>query len=176
VTRHLTVSLIGSKCTFYRSISLWDINRKKPVFTYPIAHGVNEHESESEGIIGTPYWITTLATLPYSDVFASGSWDGFVRVWKISASNRNFAQVAQIPIAGVINDLQILTTPAKKTILSLGVGQEMNLGRWIRMKKAKNGARLLELPVKALDTELEEENREEDQAADGEDGFLVFSR
>ncbi|KAG2188406.1 hypothetical protein INT44_001159 [Umbelopsis vinacea] len=158
------------------SISLWDINRKKPVYTYPIAHGINEHESESEGIIGTPYWITTLATLPYSDVFASGSWDGFVRLWKISANNRNFAQVAQIPIAGVINDLQILTTPAKKTILSLGVGQELTLGRWIRMKKAKNGARLLELPVKTLDTELEEKDREEEDQADGEDGFLVFSR
>jgi ribosomal RNA-processing protein 9 len=164
-----------SKCAFNRSISLWDINRKKPVFTYSIAHGINEHESESEGIIGTPYWITALATLPYSDVFASGSWDGFVRLWKISSNNRSFAQVAQIPVAGVINDLQILTTPAKKTILSLGIGQELTLGRWIRLKKAQNGARLLELPVKILDTELEEEVREEQQD-DGDDGFLVFSR
>ncbi|GAB5587293.1 pre-rRNA processing protein [Umbelopsis nana] len=161
------------------SISLWDINRKKPVFTYPIAHGINEHESESEGIIGTPYWITALATLPYSDIFASGSWDGFIRLWKIASNNRNFTQVGQIPVVGVINDLQILTTPTKKTILSAGVGQEMSQGRWIRLKKAKNGGRLLELPVKetTLDTELEEEHRKaDDEQGNDEDGFLVFSR
>ncbi|KAG2186266.1 hypothetical protein INT43_002704 [Umbelopsis isabellina] len=160
------------------SISLWDVNRKKPVFTYPIAHGINEHESESEGVIGTPCWITSLTTLPYSDLFASGSWDGYVRLWKIAENNRSFKQVGQIPIAGVVNDLQLLTTTAKKTLLGVGVGQELSLGRWIRMKKAKNGARLLELSVKdnTIDTELDDEKSQKDDLGDNEDGFLVFSR
>lgn len=83
-------------------------------------------------------------------------------------------------MAGVINDLQVLTTPAKKTIVSIGVGQEHALARWVRIKKAKNGARLLELPVKeqTLDTEFDEEAQKEEEKGQGndEDGFLVFSR
>jgi ribosomal RNA-processing protein 9 len=174
----LSCGLNRAFAKFYRSISLWDVNRKKPVFTYPIAHGINEHESESEGVIGTPYWITALTTLPYSDLFASGSWDGYVRLWKIAENNRSFKQVGQIPVAGVVNDLQLLTTTAKITMLGVGVGQELSLGRWIRMKNAKNGARLLELSVKdnTIDTELDDEKSQKEDLGDDEDGFLVFSR
>ncbi|KAL0946270.1 hypothetical protein HGRIS_012522 [Hohenbuehelia grisea] len=93
------------------SICLWTTQRKKPVFTQPLAHGLNEAQSETEGVIQTPRWITSLASLRYSDLFASGSWEGDVRIWKLDPKLKSFSLVGQIPVQGVINSLQFLTPP-----------------------------------------------------------------
>ncbi|KAI7906516.1 WD40-repeat-containing domain protein [Cokeromyces recurvatus] len=131
-------------------ISLWDINRKKPVFSQSIAHGLNIYASESEGDIKTPYWITALASLKYSDLFVSGSWDGYVRIWKLASDNKSFSQIGQIPVQGVINSIQIKTSfPSKRTLLVLGIGQELKLGRWLRLKNGvKNCTKVIELETK----------------------------
>jgi ribosomal RNA-processing protein 9 len=127
-------------------ISLWEINRKKPMFSVPSAHGLHTFASDSEGDINTPFWITAVASLRYSDLFVSGSWDGFVRVWKLSADNKSFSQIAQIPVHGVVNSIQIkITFPSKRTLLVVGVGQELKLGRWVRMKGGvKNCTKVIE--------------------------------
>ena len=57
---------------FSSSISLWMTAKKKPIFTQPLAHSLNELVSETEGVIRTPRWVTALACLRYSDLFASG--------------------------------------------------------------------------------------------------------
>lgn len=57
---------------FNRSLCLWSTAKKKPVFTLSLAHGVEEHPSETEGIVLEPRWISALACLRYSDVVASG--------------------------------------------------------------------------------------------------------
>ena len=54
------------------SISLWSTQKKKPIFTQPLAHGLDEMESSTEGTIRTPRWITSLGSLRYSNIFASG--------------------------------------------------------------------------------------------------------
>ena len=54
------------------------------MFTVDLAHGLNITKSESEGDINIPYWITAVACLRYSDVFVSGSWDGFCTCLEIS--------------------------------------------------------------------------------------------
>ena len=59
----------------HRSISLWSTGKKKPIFNYPLAHGVHIHESGTEGQVKVPRWVTSLACLRYSDLFASG---GFI--------------------------------------------------------------------------------------------------
>jgi ribosomal RNA-processing protein 9 len=129
-------------------LSLWEISRKKPVFSVHTAHGLNTVESESEGDINTPHWITAIATLRYSDLFVSGSWDGHVRVWKLAADNKNFKQVAKIAVPGVVNSIQIKTAfPSKRTLLVVGCGQELKSGRWIRMKGVKNCTKIIELEL-----------------------------
>lgn len=60
--------------TQFSSICLWSTQRKKPIFTQPLAHGFNEVHSETEGTIRTPHWITALASLRYSDMIASGKY------------------------------------------------------------------------------------------------------
>lgn len=56
----------------HSSICLWNAQKKKPVFTQALAHGFNQVHSETEGLIETPRWITAIASLRYSDLFASG--------------------------------------------------------------------------------------------------------
>jgi ribosomal RNA-processing protein 9 len=128
-------------------VSLWELNRKKPVYSVSTAHGLNTVASESEGDINTPFWITAVACLRYSDLFVSGSWDGYVRLWKLAEDNKSFSQVAQIPVNGVVNSIQIKTTfPSKRTLLVVGVGQELKLGRWVRLKGGvKNCTKVIEL-------------------------------
>nr|AOR51842.1 Rrp9 [Phaffia rhodozyma] len=91
------------------AIALWTITKKKPVFIQHLAHGVNEHVSESEGIIGQARWITSLACLPYGDTFASGSWDGSVRIWSLASNLKSFSLLFTIPAKGFVNSLQLIT-------------------------------------------------------------------
>ncbi|KAI8097265.1 WD40-repeat-containing domain protein [Halteromyces radiatus] len=130
-------------------ISLWDINRKKPVFTSNQSHGIQTYENlDDHQTIDTPFWITAIASLHYADLFVSGSWDGFIRFWKIAADNKSFTQVGQLAVKGVVNSLQIKTiSPGNRTVLVIGLGQELRLGRWLRLKKdVKNGSKIVELP------------------------------
>ena len=80
-------------------ISLWSMHKKKPVFTVPLAHGLDPPLSREEAsaeiapddkVSGEPQprWITALATVPYSDLILSGSWDGWVRVWRVSEDKK----------------------------------------------------------------------------------------
>ncbi|TAQ84375.1 hypothetical protein B7494_g7303 [Chlorociboria aeruginascens] len=81
------------------SLSLWQIQKKKPIFVLPFAHGfdpelkaeeASAERNPSEKIIPAkqPRWITALKTIPYSDVILSGSWDGFLRAWRLSENKR----------------------------------------------------------------------------------------
>jgi hypothetical protein len=54
--------LMSAKLTF-RSLSLWHTGKKKPIFTQAFAHGIED----------TPRWITSIAHLRGSDLFASGT-------------------------------------------------------------------------------------------------------
>ncbi|KAL9039218.1 MAG: hypothetical protein Q9214_004969 [Letrouitia sp. 1 TL-2023] len=89
------------------AISLWSIHRKKPVFTIPVAHGLDppltpeessaEQEPDPEAPAPPqPRWVTALATVPYSDLILSGSWDGWVRVWKISQDKKKIEEVGAV--------------------------------------------------------------------------------
>ncbi|CAG8616957.1 706_t:CDS:2, partial [Ambispora leptoticha] len=124
------------------AISLWNIQKKKPIFVYDIAHGTQITDSESQSHIQpSPYWIVSLATLRYSDVFASGSWDGNIRLWKLTNKIHSFEPLTKIPIIGFVNSLQfttiehdsksneaITTKATTATLLLAGIGQEHKFG------------------------------------------------
>jgi ribosomal RNA-processing protein 9 len=67
-------------------LALWHIGRKRPLYTKPVAHGIDE-----ESGCDRPRWITAVAALPYTDLFASGSWDGNVKLWQLSDDKRSFS-------------------------------------------------------------------------------------
>ncbi|KAI8603240.1 WD40-repeat-containing domain protein [Dissophora ornata] len=156
------------------TISLWNVNKKKAVFSMPLAHGYHTQpldytngEAQPGGGVETPYWITSLASLRYSDMFVSGSWNGTIRVWQIGKNMKNFSLVSTIPMAGVVNDLQLYQpTLSKKTVLVAAVGQEHKLGRWLRIKEGRNGVRIVELSAKSKGEAPEESEDDEEAAKD----------
>ncbi|GAB1204464.1 hypothetical protein APSETT445_003119 [Aspergillus pseudonomiae] len=95
------------------AISLWSVHKKKPLHTITLAHGLDplppldELSSEVDPKIAAsnarhmrrnPRWITALATLPGTDIVLSGSWDGWIRAWKISEDKRTIIPLG--PIGG----------------------------------------------------------------------------
>ncbi|SPO24147.1 related to RRP9 - protein associated with the U3 small nucleolar RNA [Ustilago trichophora] len=97
------------------TISLWNLGKKKPIFSFPVAHGFQVVKSESEGEIRSARWITSLACLAYGDLFVSGSWDGRIRVWGLTTHEggqvKGFRWLFDLPVQGVINSLQIIQPP-----------------------------------------------------------------
>ena len=92
------------------SISLWSVTKKKPLYVESIAHGVDTPLKPSQASAEvkpdpavvpapTPRWITALKTIPYSDVILSGSWDGCVRVWKLSEDKKKIEAVGVLASA-----------------------------------------------------------------------------
>ena len=167
------------------SLSLWSVHKKKPTFTITNAHGRDPPlkleeafaEKELEGRVvsspAEPRWITALKVLPYSDLVVSGSWDGWVRVWMISADRRRLELVSVVGGAekegagqdskdgdapkvtepsqaarGVINDLDIFERGDRGKdglCIVAALGKEHRLGRW-KTVNGKNGAVLFEIP------------------------------
>ncbi|KAL6716426.1 pre-rRNA processing protein [Lecanora helva] len=164
------------------SLSLWSVQKKKPVFTVPLAHGLDpalKPEDLSADVVPDvkvpdrqPRGITALTTVPLSDIIVSGSWDGFVRVWRISEDKRRL-EIAGIlgqtqtggevdsgelkdggedeeeksSVRGFINDLSILERGDHgKDGLSIvaATGTEPRMGRWKSME-GKSGALVFEV-------------------------------
>lgn len=118
------------------SICLWSVLKKKPLCTVTEAHG-------SENSV--PRWISSLATLLNSDIFASGSYDRLVRLWKVADAYRNITPMFSIEINGFVNGIQF-TGDGKQ--LYAAIGQEHKAGRWFKEGSAKNGLLIVNLPVK----------------------------
>ncbi|EGS17190.1 uncharacterized protein CTHT_0065050 [Thermochaetoides thermophila DSM 1495] len=85
-------------------LALWSIQRKKPLHVIARAHGLeppikledySADEIPDPSIIPAPQprGITALRTLPYSDLIFSGSWDGCIRVWRLSEDKRKLEAV-----------------------------------------------------------------------------------
>ena len=95
------------------AISLWSMHKKKGLYTVHTAHGVDEPSpledvtSESDPKIieelktvdrrrPIPRAITALVALPGTDVVLSGSWDGWIRAWKVSDDKRSLISMGVV--------------------------------------------------------------------------------
>lgn len=89
------------------SISLWNMHKKKPVFTVPVAHGVDRPKESQQDYArsnggspdagpASPRWITALTTVPYSDLIFSGSWDGCIKLWKVTSDNKRLEEIGRL--------------------------------------------------------------------------------
>lgn len=163
------------------SISFWSINKKKPIFTVPVAHGKPDplppsaySAEEKPSPIPPPIQprqITALAALPYSDTIFSGSYDGSIRVWRVTTDKKRIELVgclgvpapssaedatepASIPpqfessrpeiVRGVVNGISVFETGEKSKgdlYVAVALGKELRLGRWLTVP-GKNGAML----------------------------------
>ena len=119
------------------NLSLWLTDKKKAVATIEGAHG----SSESIG-----RGITSVGALKGSDLVASGSSDGYMRLWKAmmgqTIDERGIEPVGMVPIHGFINDIAV---GPKARFCVVAVGQEPALGRWSRVANAKNRFGIIQL-------------------------------
>ena len=160
------------------ALCLWSTLRKKPVFTIPLAHGADEPltleqayaEQDLNGMETgrtdkkrpgrrKPRWITALATIPLSDINVTGSWDGYLRLWRVTPDRRRIEALGSIgrssplhtslangqtgeqkPVKGVVNGIAVVERSEKTSVgtnkegvglcVVAAVGKEHKLGRW----------------------------------------------
>ncbi|CAI6341600.1 unnamed protein product [Periconia digitata] len=98
------------------ALSLWSINRKKPVFVLPLAHGRDpsllpeemsaNHDAAVSGQKGPRLarYITAIATVPFADLILTASWDGWVRAWRVSDDKRAIEPVGKVGRVPLEND------------------------------------------------------------------------
>ena len=163
------------------TISLWALHKKKPIFSVGLAHGL-DHPMKPEEVSAEaapdekvperqPRWITALATVPYSDLVLSGSWDGEIRAWKVSEDKKRLDAIGvvgkvgkengsadmaigdkeggdqQTSVQGIINDISVFERGDKGRdglCIVVALGTEPRLGRWKKVK-GRNDAVLFEV-------------------------------
>lgn len=107
------------------TLHVWSQFKKKPVFTSNSLHKGG---------------IYSIKSIPFTDLFFTGSEDQEIKVWKWSGQNSNISQINSIKVSGFVNDISV----SDKLIVA-AVGQEHRLGRWQSIKNSKNG--LLIVPI-----------------------------
>jgi WD40 repeat protein len=61
-----------------------------------------EIEQNKQKAVKEPRWICAVAALPYTDLVASGSSDGFLRLWRVSQDWKKLDQVQQIQMVNFL--------------------------------------------------------------------------
>ncbi|KAF5302273.1 hypothetical protein FQA39_LY10312 [Lamprigera yunnana] len=120
------------------NICVWTVSKKKPLYTVTEAHGCDSTNSQ-------PNWITSLTSLINTDLIASGSNDGHIRLWKLENGFRKITLLFSIEVKGFVNNL---TFTSDGKYLLAGIGNEHRLGRWSVIKNAKNGIVIVPLNKK----------------------------
>lgn len=155
------------------ALTLWNITKKKPIFSLPSAHGtqpppsLEDRTAEADQSLqyqdmeelldlkAQPRWITALDVVPFSDLIISGSWDGFLRIFKITPDRRRIEAVGilgtddkQLP--GFVNDIAVLERGERGKdglIIAAAVGREHRLARW-QVASGKNAGYIFEVSRK----------------------------
>ena len=182
-------------------ICLWKSVQKRPIAEIKQAHGISSNTNISVSVNvnvnvnvngdaedrnnsgGSNRWITSLSAIKMSDMFASGSSDGYIRLWSVNnnetatatgtgndrydrdekpgqSSKHNIIQlVNKIPLEGFVNGL--ILTP---TLLVAGCGREHKLGRWWTIPGNRNKLFISRLPnLDVLKDEIISESESESE-------------
>jgi ribosomal RNA-processing protein 9 len=148
------------------SLELWQPAKKKPTASLPQAH--------------SGCWITAVKVLPHSDLLLSGSYDGFVRLWRFNRAFSSISPVATLACPGFVTGLQV-QREAGGLRITVGLGCEHRLGRWWSTRKdqstlgqavcaqACNGVVRYSLPLEDVEEEEEEEEEASEEESDDEE-------
>ena len=151
------------------NLSLWFSEKKKAVAVQPAAHGTTSN--------GLGRGVVSVRALYGSDVCATGSCDGYLRLWKVktgsTTAERGLTPLsAQIPLDGYLNSI---AWGPKARFAVVAQGQEHRLGRWNPVKGAKNRLAIVKLYSEDIignqddDDEEEEKNEEAPSESDGDE-------
>ncbi|CDF39093.1 unnamed protein product [Chondrus crispus] len=116
------------------TVCLWQQSKKKPTATIEKAHG---------GGLGCEAWISAVAAFRNTDLVASGGGDGKVRFWKCEDVPK-LVSVGELDVGpGFVNSIAV---GAKHGIMAVAVGNEHRLGRWGKVRGARNTIQFVSLP------------------------------
>ncbi|EDO19240.1 hypothetical protein Kpol_1050p100 [Vanderwaltozyma polyspora DSM 70294] len=142
------------------NLCLWSLAKKKPLSIQRAAHGIlpkpdslrvsgeensSIRECQLQGDkLTKPYWITSVYAIPYSNIFISGSWNGSLKVWKLSENLREFEHLGDLNnCKGVVTKIQVVESGKhgrEKFRVLASVSKEHKLGRWVgEIPGARNG-------------------------------------
>jgi len=120
-------------------LCFWMSGKKKAVATIDEAHGAGNE-------------IVSVSAVRGSDLAATGSCDGSLRLWHARSGStmdeRGLDPLGSIPLRGFINSIAFEN---KARFCIAAVGQEHRLGRWSRIKGAKNRIAIVTLRSDLLD-------------------------
>lgn len=140
------------------NISLWSRSKKKALYTKRVAHGLLPEFTPSQASAEThedlaarqipprqPYWITALYSIPYSDIFISGSYDGQVRLWQIERENfRLFTLLGSVSLKGCVVKITGAELIGDNQIMVfIATAKEHRLGRWLGKIEGRNAVTTL---------------------------------
>lgn len=148
-------------------VSLWFAEKKRAVSFVEHAHGADDG-----GAGNLDRSVVSVASLRMGDVAATGSYDGFLRLWKVqtgrTTESRGIERLGEIPLFGYINSIAF---GSKANFCVAAIGEEHRLGRWNRIKKAQNRIAVVKLCDEdlAAHTEASDDGSEsENSASSGE--------
>ncbi|XP_056590941.1 U3 small nucleolar RNA-interacting protein 2 [Triplophysa dalaica] len=128
------------------AVSVWTVNKKKPLATVKQAHGICGNSGLEQ-----PRWLSSVAALHNSDTIATGSHNSSVQLWMCGEGFRGLDPLFSVPVTGFVNSLKFSSSGK---FLVAGVGQEHRLGRWWRIKEAKNGLYIIPLKRQTKESEV----------------------
>ncbi|KAF1953996.1 WD40 repeat-like protein [Byssothecium circinans] len=171
------------------ALSLWSVNRKKPLHVLPLAHGRDpplppeamsaNHDAVVSAKPGPwlPRCITAIATVPFADLILTASWDGWIRAWRVGEDKRtveSVGKVGRVPlddeeddsilIRGIVNGLSVQERGDRGKeglCIVAAVGKEARIGRWM-VAKVPNGIYVFEVPRKAIANGTGDESEDEE--------------
>lgn len=181
------------------ALSLWSVQRKKPLFVHPLTHGRDpplppdemsaNHDAATSVKPGPrlPRYVTALATVPFADLILTASWDGWIRAWKVGADKRSIESVGKIGrvpvenhdetdsegviIRGIVNGLAVQERGDRG---KEGLCVVAAVGKEPRLArwmcaKVKNGIYVFEVPRKKLENGAEDESEDGSEAEGGDE-------
>ncbi|XP_016123755.1 U3 small nucleolar RNA-interacting protein 2-like [Sinocyclocheilus grahami] len=119
---------------------------------------INEEHMVTGGDDGSPPSVfpyeTALQTPDYHQHHCGpspGSHNSAVQLWKCGQGFRGLEPLFSVPMSGFVNSLKFSNSGK---FLVAGVGQEHRLGRWWRIKEARNGLYIIPLKRQAQEQEV----------------------
>ncbi|SCO70023.1 U3 small nucleolar RNA-interacting protein 2, putative [Plasmodium vivax] len=116
--------------TFSGHIYILSSSYKKPICICKNAHN--------------SYAVTALVSIPFTDIFISGSYDGYVNFWQyksVSKTSATMRKVLAVPVDGAVSKFSFSPNYA---YLFAAVGDEMKHGKWTRTR-SRNGLAVIPL-------------------------------
>ncbi|ETB61763.1 hypothetical protein YYC_01584 [Plasmodium yoelii 17X] len=119
--------------TFSGALYIFTSSYKKPICIHKNAHN--------------SYPITALISIPFTNVFISGSYDGYINFWEYKSTSKISANIQKIMTVQVNGTINKFSFAHNYKYLFVAIGNEMKHGRWTRTNN-KNGLAII--PIQFL--------------------------